>query len=271
MKKIIKYGIGIILLLVLLISTNMYTRYSTVKNKNVEFKKAEEKRSVDKKDAEEKEKVDRMKTIQSKSSFKINVSDLAKIDNVILVAHPDDEVLWGGNHLLNGNYLVVCMTNGNNKTRVNEFHKTMKKTGDVGVMLKYPDLVGEIRSDWGKDKEKMINDIKYILNLKKWKTIVTHNPEGEYGHIQHKMLSYLVTNECIKEGLTENLQYFERYYKRNEIRLYGIMPTLTPKQINKKRNVIMDDYKSRAAVKMFEHMIPYEQFVKYKDWTFTPS
>ena len=38
-------------------------------------------------------------------------------ESLMIVAHPDDETIWGGSHLTNGNYTVLCITNGNNKKR----------------------------------------------------------------------------------------------------------------------------------------------------------
>ena len=38
-------------------------------------------------------------------------------ESLMIVAHPDDETIWGGSHLINGNYTVLCITNGNNKKR----------------------------------------------------------------------------------------------------------------------------------------------------------
>ena len=46
----------------------------------------------------------------------------------MIVAHPDDEMLWGGAHLLNGNYLVVCITCGRSKTRDKEFKEVGEYT-----------------------------------------------------------------------------------------------------------------------------------------------
>lgn len=54
--------------------------------------------------------------------------NLKNIDSVMFVAHPDDETIWGGSHLLKKHYLVVCLTNGNNKTRKKEFMNVMKAT-----------------------------------------------------------------------------------------------------------------------------------------------
>ena len=41
--------------------------------------------------------------------------------SLMIVAHPDDEAIWGGSHLMNGNYTVLCITNGNNKKRKKTF------------------------------------------------------------------------------------------------------------------------------------------------------
>ncbi len=43
-------------------------------------------------------------------------------ESLMIVAHPDDETIWGGSHLINGNYTVLCITNGNNKKRIYESH-----------------------------------------------------------------------------------------------------------------------------------------------------
>lgn len=45
----------------------------------------------------------------------INQIDLKQCQKLMIVAHPDDETIWGGSHLLKGHYLVVCLTNGNNE------------------------------------------------------------------------------------------------------------------------------------------------------------
>ena len=43
------------------------------------------------------------------------------VDKLMIVAHPDDELLWGGGHLIEGEYLVVCMTHGWNPKRRTAF------------------------------------------------------------------------------------------------------------------------------------------------------
>ena len=48
-----------------------------------------------------------------------------------------DRSIWGGIHLLQNNYLVICLTNGNNQTRAKEFYKVMEQTHNTGIILDY--------------------------------------------------------------------------------------------------------------------------------------
>ena len=146
--------------------------------------------------------------------------NLKNIDSVMFVAHPDDETIWGGSHLLKKHYLVVCITNGNNKTRRKEFMNVMKATHNTGVMFNYPDKTNGQRDNWDKARKYIKNDVHYILSKKKWKTVVTHNPDGEYGHIHHKKVSKYVTMILEKEDKTNQLVYFGKYAsKKNKAEL----------------------------------------------------
>ena len=53
-----------------------------------------------------------------------------KPTKLMIVAHPDDEILWGGMNLLIGSgwHLIVC-TNKKNKVRVKELNNTLKHLG----------------------------------------------------------------------------------------------------------------------------------------------
>ena len=47
----------------------------------------------------------------------LDALDLAGYNKVMFVAHPDDDLIWGGRHLIEDDYLVVCMTRGNDPVR----------------------------------------------------------------------------------------------------------------------------------------------------------
>ena len=97
--------------------------------------------------------------------------DIDTYQNIMIVAHPDDETIWGGGHLLKDKYLVICLTNGNNKTRKKEFNEVMNKTHNQGIILDYPDKTNNKRDDWKTSYKNIINDLKYLLSKKQFKTI----------------------------------------------------------------------------------------------------
>lgn len=189
---------------------------------------------------------------------------LHNVNKVMFVAHPDDEMLWGGKALLEDDYLVVCITCGTDKNRVKEFETVMKETNDEYLMLGYPDKTNGERDDWSSVKEDIIKDVKAILELKDWEVVVTHNPFGEYGHIHHKMTSEIVTD--VTDDFA-NLYYFGTYYSKNKIgKVIDTMPSL-PEDVVEKKIEILKLYKSQAFIMVtFDHMIEHENWVSYTDW-----
>lgn len=182
-------------------------------------------------------------------------------DQLMIVAHPDDELIWGGYHLQKGHYFVLCMTNGQNPTRKKEFETLLHRLHTPGIILNYPDKVNGQRSDWEKEKKNMKQDIEAFLHLKHWKRVVTHNPDGEYGHQHHRMVSQMVT-ELMKNKA--RLMYFGQYYHRHQV----------PKDLTKfdqrgliKKEELAKSYTSQSLVmKHLHHMFPYEHWVYASQW-----
>lgn len=199
--------------------------------------------------------------------LKIDKEKLSSIDNVMIVAHPDDETFWAGSYLEKEDFLVICLTNGDNEVRKNEFQTAMKATNDYGIILNYPDNPNHVISNWAKEKKSIEKDISYILHYKKWKKIVTHNPDGEYGHIHHKMTSSIVMKECVKDNMSDYLFYFEKYYTKEYINNHTLAIELSSKESNNKNVRMRDIYRSQSySYKKFKHMIPYEKLIPYSQW-----
>ena len=191
----------------------------------------------------------------------IDQINLKKNQKLVIVAHPDDEMIWGGSHLFEGNYLVVCLTNGNNNIRKKEFIKIMEKTHNKGLIFNYPDLINGKKDQWINAKKEIEKDIAYIIKRKNWKMVITHNPKGEYGHIHHRLTSQIVSLKCSYK----NLYYFGKYYKRKHIPVD--LKKIDKENYDLKMKLIKRYYPSqKGAVKLFIHMISYENFVKAKDW-----
>lgn len=190
--------------------------------------------------------------------------DLEGYNKLLIVAHPDDEMLWGGAHLLEDNYLVVCITCGTNKIRVNEFINVMNETNDRYIMLGYPDKTNGKRDNWDEVRDDIYKDIKEIINLKDWELIVTHNPLGEYGHIHHKMTNKIVTNAVDDK---KTLYYFGRYYSKKTIsEHYSEMTPINDIYLKRKKH-ILGLYVSQDFIQtMFDHMFGYEDWENYYEW-----
>jgi len=192
--------------------------------------------------------------------------DLNGYDNLMIVAHPDDETLWGGAHLLQGKWFVVCLTNKNNKVRKKEFENIIDYSNNRGLILSYPDKMNNKKDDWSYVKKGIDKDISTLLKYKKWKKIVTHNPDGEYGHIHHKMTDQMVTKETKNNKVFNKLYYFGKYYsKSNKSKNHG--KKISSNLLNKKNQMInMFPSQMKAINKYWTQMIPYENWVKASNW-----
>ncbi len=208
-------------------------------------------------------------TVNQNMPIKVNKDitqlNLDKVNNLMIVAHPDDETIWGGARLLQDDYLVVCITCGNKKRRAKEFKKVMEISNNQYIMLGYPDKVKGVRSDWKDHYSDISNDLKKIITYKNWNLIVTHNPNGEYGHDHHKMTNKIVTDIYNKK---DNLYYFGKYYKPyNMKKIKNDLTKIDEKYLNIKKNKMIKVYKSQSFIEeRFGHMFEYENWIKASCW-----
>lgn len=214
-------------------------------------------------------------TIIIKNPLKVNKSDLdlrnfdvdlENIDKVMIVAHPDDDMIWGGSHLIDDNYLVVCITCGAREDRVLEFKNVMNATGSKYIMLDYPDKTNGERDNWDTVYSDITKDIERILAMKDWKLIVTHNENGEYGHIHHKMTHSIVKSVYESNYLDkDNLYFFGKYYKADKIdEVKDNLEEISEKNYNQKNEIIYKYYTSQKSVADgLSHMFRYENWQKY--------
>lgn len=194
--------------------------------------------------------------------YKLLFKNNYKYKNLMVVAHPDDDLLFGGTELMKDDYVVVCVTCGTSKTRLKEFKRMMNYFEDEYITLGYPDLVEGKKSEWTDEYDSITRDIKNIIYLKEWDKIVTHNPDGEYGHIHHKMTNRIVT------GLTNDkskLYYFNKTYSTKYYKENNISKTLDEEMCNKKRELFDKYYKSQVGLKV-RHLSDYEKVTSYDEW-----
>lgn len=169
---------------------------------------------------------------------------LDKADVLMLVAHPDDEVLWLGGTLptLAGEkgLDVTCawLTCGNTCRRL----ELLNSIWHCGVRS-YPDIgdwkdiksydINELYKAWGK------NDMdRYVVRLLRRyqpEVVVTHAYDGEYGHAAHKVCAWALTRAV-------ELAADETYDKQslNEYGVWQVKKLYVHKTAEGKETTVMD-------------------------------
>ena len=200
--------------------------------------------------------------------------DLKDGDRLMIIAHPDDDLLWGGGNMIQeikelketgNNYFVVCLTNGSYDSRARDFDSAMNDIGAKHVILRYPDLYRRHQVAWNPYTNYITQDIRRVMNYRNWSKIVTHNPDGEYGHQHHKKTDELVTAVSHENAEHyDKLYYFEKFYTQDAIP--EGLAKLPSDVAQKKHALIFKNYFDRGAIRMYEYFNDYENWVKATDW-----
>lgn len=192
-----------------------------------------------------------------------NINECKKL---AIVAHPDDETLWGGASLMSGDWFVVCLTNGNKSYRSDEFREVLRRSGNNGIILSYPDdSYKGIRDDWTYCTSGIQQDLTRIIDMHDWEQIVTYNPDGVTGHMHHKLTCNIVNQICYKTGTFEKLWYYGHFYNKGMI----------PDNLNRiddsllafKQQLVKIYQREAVPISLYwEQMIPYEVWINATDW-----
>lgn len=166
----------------------------------------------------------------------------------IIVAHPDDEVLWAGGFILSHpswRYFTVCLCRGSDKDRAPRFYKSLKILKSEGIMGDLEDGPEQIPQD-EKDVERAISQ---LLPNTHYDLIITHSPLGEYTrHVRHEEVSKAV----IKLWSTGKISTYELWvfaysdgnkeYLPRPVEKANICRTLTTRVWLRKYSLITETY-----------------------------
>lgn len=157
-----------------------------------------------------------------------------EVDKLLIVAHPDDEVLWGGmNLLLQPGWFVICSTHLKDPIRSREFFNTMSYCN----VTRY--IMFDVKDDYTENPkvaDKLYDGSlfdKFIkkLSTKTWNVVLTHNESGEYGHEHHRKVHRLV----------------KKYFK--EPTFFDLGPKLSANEAELKRKSLLFYKKTQAICK----------------------
>lgn len=166
----------------------------------------------------------------------------------IIVAHPDDEILWAGGIILNNpqwQYFITSLCRKNDEDRSAKFYKVIKILNAQGIMGNLDD----------EPEQKPLNAIQVeqkILDLlpnKHFDLIITHSPFGEYTkHLRHEEAGRAVITLWNKGKIATNKLWAFAYEDGNKnyfpkaIENTTYRETLKKEIWNKKYNLITETY-----------------------------
>lgn len=186
-----------------------------------------------------------------------------KCDSLMIVAHPDDEFIFGSKYLLKHKWCIVNITNGTYNSRhvsmvlydrKKEFRHACNIFNIEGRIWNFKDSLFHI--PWNTDILK--NKLKNLLLEKKWKRIVTHCKKGEYGHNQHKLVHKYVMKTIVNYNI----------HPKNGIFVFGkSKKKINIKEEEKMKELIKILYKSQnRIINNLIDLILYSKHIKFNPY-----
>ena len=110
----------------------------------------------------------------------------------IIIAHPDDEILWAGGTILKNpqwKIFLLCLCRKNDKDRATKFYKVLKILNAQGNMRDLDDEPEQKPLNTEIVEQNILNS----LTRQNFDLIITHSPKGEYTrHLRHEEVSKAV-------------------------------------------------------------------------------
>ncbi|MCL2375122.1 MAG: PIG-L family deacetylase [Firmicutes bacterium] len=203
------------------------------------------------------------------SSLEIALQNLPNKEmGLMVVAHPDDETIWGAKYLLKYDFFVLVVSNGgwpHNRAeevaalRYIEMTNAMAVSNTPFYILDYTD---DLRGFPENEIEDIISDIRFVIESRNWNRIVTFNECGATGHRQHIQMHEIVT-ELVKYTKNAERLYYFVHHSRVAVARGDVPPTVTCPTMLSQINRMLDYYlpTQRQWITQNRHMAAVQQLV----------
>ena len=183
----------------------------------------------------------------------------------IVVAHPDDEILWASSICQNASQVIICFSEDENSQKISKGRKIFQKFAPnnfIFLNIKEPPQKGTTFIPNKSHIRNCISDISFkqiknlLYNFIDSPNVYTHNFWGEYGHPQHIAVHLAVKSICKERKI------------KCKIFSYFNLRTLPLRNYYLRKNYIVIEKKK--VLKNYFYTIK-NQYIKNNIWTFQRS
>ncbi len=166
----------------------------------------------------------------------------------VIVAHPDDEVIWCGGLILRHpewQWTVLSLCRADDADRAPKFRRVCRALGAQGLISNLDDSP-ELRAiDVMADLGGRVLD---LLPPTRWDLCLTHGANGEYGHERHRQAHQAVTALARNGRLAADRLWAFAYHCEAETGTCrpganaDLTVALSPEQLTRKKTLVRDEY-----------------------------